>query len=548
MREGFMLKRINKTIVGTIFLVAVMVLGIFVGMKDIAKAATNEDDILPGAKDEYTLWIYNGHQDHIKFYFDPNKHDFEQNGAAVSSNESVVTVGRTTERYHYFIFEVDSVGIGEADVTFTDKHGHVKTIHFNVDNRPKDIKYAEEKISMYLGYTKTLKYTTNPNTKYKPEFSSSNTDVITIDENGKMKAVGAGNATVSMKFGNFGIYNSIGVYVKNPYIKEHDNVVVGDKMPIKVVGGTEIKWTSSNTKIADFDKNGVLNAKKAGEITITGVTKQGATVKELIYVRDLSIYTTNNMEKISLAVGEKAKVETNTCSKTAKIYSSDKKVAKVDAKGIVTAVGAGKCKIYVKNGNAKAYINVSVKKPYLKRKEITLYECEIAMPNIVGKLSNKKYSSSDKKVATVSKGGIIKAGLPGKCKIYIKSGKTTLTLKVNVKKNSCTWNYLNIQPNPKSDKGINFVLTKAYYDKKNLVFEGWFVNNYYYKVNTVKNFDIALGRNRVDTIGCVSYKTYKMNIPARGKKKVRFTIPRSKVYSPYARLKEEVYASFRYSL
>lgn len=124
--------------------------------------------------------------------------------------------------------------------------------------------------------------------------------------------------------------------------------------------------------------------------------------------------------------------------------SSNKKVATVTSKGKITGKKTGTAKITVttKKG-AKASIKIKVQKSKVKTKKITLpkkkitlqkgssYKIKVTKTPITS-LEKITYYSSNKKVATVSAKGKIKAKKKGSAKITIKCGTKKTTLKVTV--------------------------------------------------------------------------------------------------------------------
>jgi uncharacterized protein YjdB len=124
-------------------------------------------------------------------------------------------------------------------------------------------------------------------------------------------------------------------------------------------------------------------------------------------------------------------------------------VAKVDAKGNVTGVGAGKAVITVTAANGRsAKVSVSVVKKAVKLKKFTLVGIKkgklslkagkakvLKIKLAQAKATNLKISfkSSKKSVATVDAAGKIRALKKGKATITVKVGGKTLKVKLTVK-------------------------------------------------------------------------------------------------------------------
>ena len=142
-------------------------------------------------------------------------------------------------------------------------------------------------------------------------------------------------------------------------------------------GDKVVSWKSSNKKVASVDKNGKVKGLKAGKTaTIT----------------------------VQLASGLK---------KSFKVKVQKKNVATKSLKVVDAATGK------------KVSSKVS-----LKRKQT------LKLATTVSPITSKekvKYSSSNKKVASVSAKGVIKAKKKGKATITVKSGKKTYRIKVTVK-------------------------------------------------------------------------------------------------------------------
>lgn len=122
----------------------------------------------------------------------------------------------------------------------------------------------------------------------------------------------------------------------------------------------KFEWKSSNEKVATIDEDGVVTAVGEGETEIQAVCKR-ETLACKVKVKEMTLSVT---KKLSLDEGEDQKLEVTTNLKGAKndvVYkSSNKKVATVNKKGKVTAVGSGKATITAELAGKTAKCEVKV--------------------------------------------------------------------------------------------------------------------------------------------------------------------------------------------
>ena len=214
---------------------------------------------------------------------------------------------------------------------------------------------------------------------------------------------------------------------------------------------TTLTWKSSDPKVAKVSKKGVVTALKKGEANITVTTDNGlyaSVVVNVVAPKPTSVTITNG-DEATLYMGNKlalkAKLEPKKSESTLTWKSSKPKIAEVSEKGVVTPKKAGKAIITVKTANGKkdsiTVTVVDVKSVKLKEgkaktlkvgKKLTLHAI-ISPSKVKTKLT---WTSSDKKVATVSSKGVVKAIKPGKAKITVKTAngkKATITITVKKK-------------------------------------------------------------------------------------------------------------------
>ena len=137
-------------------------------------------------------------------------------------------------------------------------------------------------------------------------------------------------------------------------------------------------------------------------------------------------------------VGKKATIKVTKTKVTGKVTfkSSNKKVATVNSKGVITGKKAGKTVITVKVGKYTKKLTVTVKKPSFKlvKSSVKLKKGKKTTIRVkAAPVSKVTYKTSNKKVATVNSKGVVTAKKKGTAKITVKCNGITRTFKVTVK-------------------------------------------------------------------------------------------------------------------
>ncbi len=131
----------------------------------------------------------------------------------------------------------------------------------------------------------------------------------------------------------------------------------------------KVTYKINKKKIATVSKKGVVKAKKPGKAKIT--VKSGnkkVVVKVVVKKIKKKVTKVTAPKNVTVKVGAKQKIKTSVKPKKATLKkltfkSSAKKIAKVNAKGVITGVKAGKAKITVKavdGSKKKATVSVVV--------------------------------------------------------------------------------------------------------------------------------------------------------------------------------------------
>lgn len=235
-------------------------------------------------------------------------------------------------------------------------------------------------LTLAKGKTKTLVATVAPAnaTNKKVTWKSSNSKVVTVDQNGKIKAVKKGTATITVTTADGSKTATCKVTVNIPSTKVKLNtkkiyVVKGKSVKVKatltpLTSTDKVTWSAKNKKVATV-KSGKITAKKVGSTTITAKTTSGkkATLKVTV-VKKATKSTSIKLNKKTLKLKKGARYDLVPTLKPAKTTdavkwkSSNKKVATVDAYGTVTAKKKGKATITVTTASGKkATCKVTVK-------------------------------------------------------------------------------------------------------------------------------------------------------------------------------------------
>ncbi|MDO4170698.1 MAG: Ig-like domain-containing protein [Lachnospiraceae bacterium] len=127
-------------------------------------------------------------------------------------------------------------------------------------------------------------------------------------------------------------------------------------------------WKSNNTKVATVNSKGKITGKKAGTAKITVTLKSGKDAVITVKVQKKAVATTKvavNSKSINLNKGKKFTLKTTVTPITSKqkvtYKTSNKKIATVSSKGVITAKKKGTAKITVKSGKKSVKVTVKVK-------------------------------------------------------------------------------------------------------------------------------------------------------------------------------------------
>ena len=199
----------------------------------------------------------------------------------------------------------------------------------------------------------------------------------------------------------------------------------------------DITWKSSDVKVATVDAKGNVKAVNAGTATITATLgKVSATFTVTVKNPSITAKADSSVIYTKSKTTTKINVAKDGVTGNATFRSSNKKVATVSANGIVKAKKAGKVNITVQVGNCRQVVKITVKKPTMK---LTKSSAKLKKGKKVtikvkaAPVSKVTFKSSNKKVATVSSKGVVKAKKKGTATITVKCNGITRKFKITVK-------------------------------------------------------------------------------------------------------------------
>lgn len=227
----------------------------------------------------------------------------------------------------------------------------------------QSISLNQTSLEMWAGESETLEVTYNPsNTTVdkKATWSSSDESVATV-ENGKVKAVGKGEATITAEVDGKKAsctitakeYFTVNIYTDGSFLPVGRECYVEASGPDGTVGGGyETKKYSLNKDVADFNENGYLEGISEGTATIVvegggkigtaTITVKTAQKLQAVYF-DPAVYSVKTGDKLQLKVSKSP--ENAWVSSPSYWKSSNPEVAEVDYYGVVRAMSEGETEI-----------------------------------------------------------------------------------------------------------------------------------------------------------------------------------------------------------
>ena len=277
-----------------------------------------------------------------------------------SSDTSIATVSSSG------VIKAVSNGTCKIIATTTDGTNLSASMDVIVDIKAKSV--ALDKTSMQItsqnSINKLVATVTPSQANQKVAWSSSNGNIAKVDSKGRVTPVSNGtckiiatttdgtnitascDVTVDVKFvtGISFDFNSYTITNANQTPVFNPNITPSD------AENKNVRWSSSNTKVATVSSSGVIKAAGNGTCKITATTTDGTNLSASFNITVNIKATKITLDKTNINLtNEKycdkitAKIEPSEASDKVKYTSSNEKVAKVKEDGTVIAVGKGNC-------------------------------------------------------------------------------------------------------------------------------------------------------------------------------------------------------------
>ncbi|OCN01012.1 hypothetical protein A7X67_01510 [Clostridium sp. W14A] len=291
-----------------------------------------------------------------------------------STDSSVCTVTQTGA--------VTGINYGTTTIVVISDNGVMASCRVTVVSRVTGVTLDKTQVTMIPGASEQLTATVLPADAANKGVSWESSDpvVCTIDSTGKITAVGAGQATITVMTQESGYYAECLVTVKIPV-----SGITLDKTALTIAKGANdtlkatvypsnttepgVMWATSNGGVCTVDQSGNIHAVNIGGAIISATTKDG------LHVATCTINVVIPVTGVSVSPGALTLIKGTTGAVTAAVSpsdatdktvfwtSSDSNIASVDSNGTVSANNVGTATITVKteDGGYTASCSVTVK-------------------------------------------------------------------------------------------------------------------------------------------------------------------------------------------
>ena len=334
------------------------------------------------------------------------------------------------------------------------------TARFTIKAPLKGLIFREEEKRLIKGESAWLRVFPDPwysTDQVNAQFSSSNPEIVSVDEKGHITALAPGEARITARSGRFSASCLVTVRVPMEGIairEEGGDLVRGTQKQLTAVflpedtnDDRKLIWESSDESVLKVTQEGLVEALAAGEAEVRMRCGEFSAALPFTVIVPVSGVELDQAE-LEIKRGESALLtarvlpEDTTEDKSIYFASSNEGVARVDGEGRVWGMGPGACEIYARHGDFAASCQVKVTAPLtgisLDQRAITLLEGRSSQLQVsfdpwdTTDSRAVSWSSSNTAVAGVDAEGNIRANGPGDCRITATVGAFSASAEIHV--------------------------------------------------------------------------------------------------------------------
>ena len=191
-----------------------------------------------------------------------------------------------------------------------------------------------------------------------------------------------------------------------------------------------LRFKTSDSSVATVNSSGTIKAKAPGEVTIRVFNAEGTISKKCKIIVKRPFLTQTS---VTLYEDENYWLYVRNGNGSIKWKSSNTSVVKVSSNGKLTGVSKGTATITVVRSGITMKCKVTVKKVSINASKKSLYVGQTYKLKLIRTQKEVLWTSSNKKIATVSKTGNVTAKQAGKAVITAAIGKITYTCTITVR-------------------------------------------------------------------------------------------------------------------
>lgn len=233
----------------------------------------------------------------------------------------------------------------------------------------QSVSLSETEVDIFVGQTHALNAVIAPvnATDASVSWVSSNPDVATVDKSGVVTGVTEGDAIIKVTTTDGSkeavclvevaeiekSVEGVSIDIEEAVMHEDESLKLIATVLPEDASNKNVKWSSSDNEVAVVDNNGLVIARKPGEVTISVTTEDGgktanSQISVVISVESISVDPT----EATIFLGQTSLLTAtilpqNATNQKISWTSSDESIATVDQTGLVTSVAVGSVTITV---------------------------------------------------------------------------------------------------------------------------------------------------------------------------------------------------------